>query len=73
MLAVELIGDQITKEPVRDRRDAVVYESFKHGLLLLGAGESAVRLIPSLVITEEELHVGLDIFEKVLRKVFRRN
>lgn len=73
MLAVELIGDQITKEPVRDRRDAVVYESFKHGLLLLGAGESAVRLIPPLVITEEELHVGLDIFEKVLRKVFRRN
>jgi 4-aminobutyrate aminotransferase len=73
MLAIEFIGDQITKDPVRDKRDAVVYECFKHGLLLLGAGESAVRFIPPLVITKEELLVGLDIFERVLRKVFRMN
>jgi len=71
MLAIEFVGDQITKDPVRDKRDAVVYECFKHGLLLLGAGESAVRFIPPLIITEGQLQVGLDIFEKVLKKVFR--
>jgi 4-aminobutyrate aminotransferase len=71
MLAIEFVGDKMTKDPVRDKRDAVVYECFKQGLLLLGAGESAVRFIPPLIITKEELLVGLDIFENVLKKVFR--
>jgi 4-aminobutyrate aminotransferase len=70
MIGVELVGDAITKEPVKDRRDAVVYEAFKNGLLLLGAGESTVRFIPPLVIAESELHVGLEIFERALRKAF---
>lgn len=71
MIGVELVADRMSKDPVKDRRDAVVAEAFKHGLLMLGAGETAVRLIPPLVINEEELQVGLDIFEKVLKKVFK--
>jgi 4-aminobutyrate aminotransferase len=71
MIGVELVGDGITKEPVKDRRNAVVHEAFKNGLLLLGAGESAVRFIPPLVISEDELHTGLDIFEKAVKRVFR--
>ena len=71
MIGVELVGDAATKEPVKDRRNAVVYEAFKNGLLLLGAGESAVRFIPPLVINDDELHLGLDIFEKALKKIFR--
>lgn len=71
MIGVEFVGDAISKEPVKDRRNAVVFESFKRGLLLLGAGESAVRFIPPLVINEEELHTGLDIFEQAVRSVFR--
>ncbi len=70
MIGVELVGDAVSKVPVRDRRNAVVYEAFKNGLLLLGAGESTVRFIPPLVINERELHVGLDIFEGCLKKVF---
>lgn len=70
MIGVELVGDAITKEPVKDRRNAVVYEAFKNGLLLLGAGESTVRFIPPLVITENEMHMGLEIFERALKKVF---
>ncbi|MCK4252763.1 acetyl ornithine aminotransferase family protein, partial [candidate division WOR-3 bacterium] len=38
MIGVELVADKKTKEPVNDKRDAVVYEAFKQGLLLLGAG-----------------------------------
>ena len=71
MIGVELVGDPITKEPVKDRRNAVVYEAFRNGLLLLGAGESSVRFIPPLVIGESELHLGLDIFEKAVKKVFQ--
>ncbi|MGB7055271.1 MAG: acetyl ornithine aminotransferase family protein [bacterium] len=71
MVGVELVGDALTKEPVRDLRNAVVLEAFKNGLLLLGAGESAIRFIPPLVIQEDELHVGLEIFEQALKKVFK--
>jgi 4-aminobutyrate aminotransferase len=71
MIGVELVGDPITKEPVKDRRNAVVYEAFRNGLLLLGAGESSVRFIPPLVIGEDELHLGLEIFEKAVKKVFQ--
>ncbi len=71
MLGIELVADRITREPVKDKRDAVVFEAFKHGLLILGAGESTIRLIPPLVVNDEELQVGLDIFEAALKKVFK--
>ena len=73
MVGVELVGDPLTKEPVRDRRNAVVLEAFKNGLLLLGAGESSIRFIPALVILEKELLLGLEIFETALKKVFKAN
>lgn len=71
MIGIELIADKITKAPVKDKRDRVVYEAFKQGLLLLGAGESVIRIIPPLVINEEEFQSGLDIFEKALKKIFK--
>ncbi len=71
MIGVELVADKKKKTPIKDRRDAVIYEAFKQGLLLLGAGESAIRIIPALVISEEELQVGLELFENVLKKVFK--
>ena len=71
MVGVELVADRETKEPVRDMRNAVVLEAFKNGLLLLGAGESSIRFIPPLIIQEDELHVGLEIFERAIRKIFK--
>ncbi|HEX7320463.1 MAG TPA: acetyl ornithine aminotransferase family protein [bacterium] len=71
MIGIELVADAITKEPVKDKRDAVVYEAFKQGLLLLGAGETAIRFVPPMIISEEEMQVGLDIFEKALKKIFK--
>uniref|UniRef100_A0A7C4X9W1 Acetyl ornithine aminotransferase family protein n=1 Tax=candidate division WOR-3 bacterium TaxID=2052148 RepID=A0A7C4X9W1_UNCW3 len=71
MIGVELVSDRKSKNPIKDKRDAVIYEAFKQGLLLLGAGESVVRIIPALVISEEELQTGLDIFESAIKKVFK--
>jgi 4-aminobutyrate aminotransferase len=72
MIGVELVADKKTKEMVTDKRNAVVYEAFKQGLLILGAGATSVRFIPSLVITEDEMHIGLDIFERALKVVFQQ-
>ncbi|OGC38797.1 4-aminobutyrate aminotransferase, partial [candidate division WOR-3 bacterium RBG_13_43_14] len=71
MIGVELVADRKSKKPVKDRRDALIYESFKNGLLMLGAGDTAVRFIPPLVLNESELHIGMTIFARVLKKVFK--
>lgn len=45
-------------------RDQVVATAEKNGLILIGAGEAAVRIMPPLVIGEKELMAGLAIFER---------
>jgi 4-aminobutyrate aminotransferase len=66
MVGIELIKDE-KKTPARKMRNALIAEAFKRGLLLLGAGESSLRLAPPLVIKREEIDIGLSIFEECLR------
>jgi acetylornithine/N-succinyldiaminopimelate aminotransferase len=44
----------------------VVSEAFSAGLLVCSAGEYTVRLLPPLVMTRDELALGLGILEEVL-------
>lgn len=44
----------------------VVNEAFNAGLLVCSAGEYTVRLLPPLVMTRDELKLGLGILEEVL-------
>lgn len=41
----------------------------ENGLLCLTAGSDALRFLPPLTVTKEELDEGLEIFEKVMKKV----
>jgi len=50
----------------KERRDKVLQEAFKNGLILLPAGEKVMRVIPPLIITEKEIDEGLEIFNKSL-------
>ena len=50
MIGVEIVADQKTKERAHDLRDDIVERAFRKGLLLLGAGENAIRLSPPLLI-----------------------
>jgi 4-aminobutyrate aminotransferase len=45
-----------------DRRDAVVRESLKRGLLTLGCGKKTIRLLPPLDSTPHEIELGVGIF-----------
>jgi 4-aminobutyrate aminotransferase len=47
-------------------RDAVVQEAFRHGLLLLGCGESAVRFCAPLCISPAQVDTALRIVDNVL-------
>jgi 4-aminobutyrate aminotransferase len=66
MVGVELVADA-KKTPAAKKRDALISEAFKRGLLLLAASESSIRLAPPLVITREQIDTGLSILEDCLK------
>jgi 4-aminobutyrate aminotransferase len=68
MVGVEFVEDS-KKTPAKEKRNVIIKEAFKRGLLLLGAGDSSLRIAPPLIIDQKEIDVGLAIFEDALKKV----
>jgi 4-aminobutyrate aminotransferase len=68
MLAIELVEDKATKKPVPQLRDRIVDLAFQRGLLLLGCGETSIRLCPSLLVQPQEAEIALDILEECLQR-----
>ncbi len=62
MIGVEFVKDRKTKEPAADLRNEVVDLCFEKGLLVLGCGDSTIRITPPLCINEQEIREGLEIF-----------
>jgi 4-aminobutyrate aminotransferase len=69
MIGVELVKDKTTREPVAELRNRVEAVAFEKGLIILGCGETSIRLCPPLIVSEEEAMVGLDILEDALTQV----
>lgn len=71
MVALELVKDRETKEPAKDETGQIVAECWKNGLVVLSAGArgNVIRFLMPLVITDEQLNMGLDILEKAVAKV----
>jgi 4-aminobutyrate aminotransferase len=66
MIGVEIVKDQKTKVPAPDLRDRIETLAFHKGLLILGAGESTLRLAPPLVIDEEQADFAVRTLEACL-------
>jgi len=68
MIAIELVKSPETKEPLKEAVSVVIEECFKRGLLTMGAGiyGNVVRFLPPIVITDEQLNKGMDIFAEAL-------
>jgi 4-aminobutyrate aminotransferase len=71
MLGVELVRDQASREPAPRLRDLVVQLAFERGLLILGAGDSTLRLCPPLVVTRDQCDFALDTLEHCLKKAIK--
>ncbi len=54
-----------------DTMVAVEHAAFRRGLLVLGAGDSVVRIAPPLVFREDQAEVALPIFEEAVAEVAR--
>jgi 4-aminobutyrate aminotransferase len=66
MVAMDIVQENDRDTPDPARRDQIVQSAFHHGLLLLGAGESAVRFCPPLCITSDQVETALHILATIL-------
>jgi len=65
---VEIVVDKKTKKPDPQTRNKIIKTALENGLVLLPCGKSSIRLIPPLVISEEEAKTGLEIFAKAVKE-----
>jgi 4-aminobutyrate aminotransferase len=66
MIGIELVKDKATREPAVQLRNRVEALAFERGLVILGCGETSLRLSPPLIVSKEEASVALDILEDAL-------
>jgi 4-aminobutyrate aminotransferase len=64
MIGIEFVKDTHTREVAPLLRDRIVDLAFERGLLILGCGETSIRLAPPLVVFQEEADIALDILEE---------
>jgi 4-aminobutyrate aminotransferase len=66
MIGAELVVNRRTREPAPALVRELVQRAFRRGLLLLGAGRSALRLAPPLVIADRDVDTALQIIDEIL-------
>jgi 4-aminobutyrate aminotransferase len=69
MIGLEFVRDRATREPAPTLPRAVVERAFQQGLLLLGAGKSALRLAPPLVVDDADVETALAIIDACLGQI----
>jgi 4-aminobutyrate aminotransferase len=70
MIGIEIVQgrdkDQQSRTPAGPLRDKIVDLAFERGLLILGCGETSIRLCPPLIVKQEETDIALDILEECI-------
>ncbi len=71
MIGIELVKDRKTREPHPEARNRVIYRAFENGLLVLGCGESTVRLMPPLILETEHADFALEVLDRCISEIER--
>ena len=66
MIGIELVKSQETREPNPEARRKVIMRAFEQGLLILGCGESTVRLMPPLIVERDHADFALDVLDRCI-------
>jgi 4-aminobutyrate aminotransferase len=69
MLGMELVENRTTKTPAADLCDRLITRAYYNGLLLLMCGQSTIRFMPSLTITNADVDEALKILTASLDEV----
>src|ERR1700729_2072310 len=71
MIGIEFVRDQKTKERAPDLRNRIVQMAFHKGLLVLGSGDTTLRLCPPLLIDEAQADFALNTLEACITELER--
>jgi 4-aminobutyrate aminotransferase len=71
MIGIEFVRDQKTKEKATDLRNKLVQMAFHKGLLVLGSGDTTLRLCPPLLIDEAQADFALNTLEACITELER--
>lgn len=68
MVGIEFVTDKASKAPAPALTSAIIQECVRNGLMVEGAGTygNVIRFLAPLVMTDEQLACGLDIFERAI-------
>ena len=67
MIGIEIVKDKKTKAVAGKERDRIVDQlCFERGVLMLGCGETTIRLSPPLIITTEQADIAMDVLEECI-------
>ncbi len=64
MVGVDVVDDEGRESP--SKRNVLVQELFRAGLLVIGAGSAVLRFSPPLVISEQEITAALRVLDNVV-------
>jgi acetylornithine aminotransferase len=65
-----ILGFQLS-ETAKSKAAEVITAARERGLLLITAGDGALRLVPPLIISEEEIRGGFEILDRAMEVVFK--
>jgi len=71
MIGIEIVRDQKTKEKAPDLRNKLVQAAFQKGLLVLGSGDTTLRLMPPLLVNEEQANFAIRTLDGCLTEIER--
>jgi 4-aminobutyrate aminotransferase len=66
MIGVEFVEENGDRRPAHDLQERVVDLAFERGLLMLGCGNSTIRISPPLSVSRSEIDEGLTIFDDAI-------
>ncbi|MBB6146240.1 4-aminobutyrate aminotransferase [Silvibacterium bohemicum] len=69
MIGIEIVKDQQSRDVAGLWRDRIVELAFERGLLILGCGETSIRLAPPLIVNQYEAAIALEILEECISLV----
>jgi len=69
MIGMELVTDRGSKTPAKKICDALITRAYHNGLLLLACGQSTVRFMPPLMITESDVDEAVELLHHSLDEV----
>jgi 4-aminobutyrate aminotransferase/(S)-3-amino-2-methylpropionate transaminase len=71
MMLAELVRDRDTREPAVEETLAAIRYAYQHGVIAMRAGlyTNGIRLLPPLVITEDQLREGLAVLGRAIAHV----